>query len=318
MATQIAAGAGQQRRRVQDAVEELPDEEDGARARRRPSWSRARPSRVPTPAVAVPSARERQRDRAGPGRRPAGSQDGPRVSWLETRDEQDPDREQGDDGRPARHAGHRCRAVGSPSSWSLARQSAPRALRPCPGRALRAAGYHRTPWTTGCASPTSLTAPRPKASRPPPRSPSALAGRPSGRPTTSSCRMPTPRDYGRIYDAIVTLAWVGARHPGVRLGTSVIVVPMRNAVTLAKDLATLDSLSGGRVIAGVGIGWNETRVRQRRRRRPVPCPRRVSRRDHQPVAASLVRLERAVPRVASTRSTTSSSGRSRSRRPCRS
>ncbi len=65
-------------------------------------------------------------------------------------------------------------------------------------------------------------------------------------------------DYGRIYDAIVTLAWVGARHPSVRLGTSVIVVPMRNAVTLAKDLATLDSLSGGRVIAGVGIGWNET------------------------------------------------------------
>jgi probable F420-dependent oxidoreductase len=65
-------------------------------------------------------------------------------------------------------------------------------------------------------------------------------------------------DYGNIYDAIVTLAWVGARHPGVRLGTSVIVVPMRNAVTLAKDLATLDSLSGGRVIAGVGIGWNET------------------------------------------------------------
>ena len=56
----------------------------------------------------------------------------------------------------------------------------------------------------------------------------------------------------------MTLAWVGARHPGVRLGTSVIVVPMRNAVTLAKDLATLDSLSGGRVIAGVGIGWNET------------------------------------------------------------
>ena len=65
-------------------------------------------------------------------------------------------------------------------------------------------------------------------------------------------------DYGRIYDAIVTLAWVGARHPNVRLGTSVIVVPMRNAVTLAKDLATLDSLSGGRVVAGVGIGWNET------------------------------------------------------------
>jgi probable F420-dependent oxidoreductase len=65
-------------------------------------------------------------------------------------------------------------------------------------------------------------------------------------------------DYGRIYDAILTLAWVGARHPSIRLATSVIVVPQRNAVVLAKELASLDSLSGGRVIAGVGVGWNET------------------------------------------------------------
>jgi probable F420-dependent oxidoreductase len=63
-------------------------------------------------------------------------------------------------------------------------------------------------------------------------------------------------DYGRIYDAIQTLAWVGARHPVLRLATSVIVVPQRNAIVLAKELATLDSLSGGRAIAGVGVGWN--------------------------------------------------------------
>ena len=63
-------------------------------------------------------------------------------------------------------------------------------------------------------------------------------------------------EYGHIYEAIVTLAWVGARHPGLRLGASVIVVPQRNAVVLAKELATLDSLSGGRVIAGVGVGWH--------------------------------------------------------------
>lgn len=63
-------------------------------------------------------------------------------------------------------------------------------------------------------------------------------------------------DYGRIYDAILTLAWIGARHPGVRLATSVIVVPQRNAIVLAKELASLDSLTGGRVIAGVGVGWN--------------------------------------------------------------
>jgi len=64
-------------------------------------------------------------------------------------------------------------------------------------------------------------------------------------------------EYGRIFEAILTLAWVGARHPKVKLGTSVIVVPQRNAVLLAKELASLDVLSGGRVIAGVGVGWNE-------------------------------------------------------------
>src|SRR5438477_867486 len=68
-------------------------------------------------------------------------------------------------------------------------------------------------------------------------------------------------EYGAIYDVIVTLGWIGGRHPRLRLGTSVIVVPMRNAVVLAKDLATLDSLTGGRVIAGVGVGWNEVEFR---------------------------------------------------------
>jgi probable F420-dependent oxidoreductase len=67
----------------------------------------------------------------------------------------------------------------------------------------------------------------------------------------------TEADYGTIYDVVVTLAWVGAKFPGLRLGTSVIVVPMRNAVVLAKELATLDSLIGGRLTVGVGVGWNE-------------------------------------------------------------
>ncbi len=64
-------------------------------------------------------------------------------------------------------------------------------------------------------------------------------------------------DYGRIYEAILSLAWIGAKYSRVRLGTSVIVVPYRNAVVLAKELATLDALSGGRVMAGVGVGWSE-------------------------------------------------------------
>src|ERR1700693_2210230 len=67
---------------------------------------------------------------------------------------------------------------------------------------------------------------------------------------------PLAADYRRIFDPIVTLAYVAARHQRVKLGTSVIVVPMRHAVILAKELATLDELSGGRVIAGVGVGWS--------------------------------------------------------------
>ena len=65
-------------------------------------------------------------------------------------------------------------------------------------------------------------------------------------------------EYGRIFEAILTLAHVGARHPTLKLGTSVIVVPQRQSVVLAKELATLDALSRGRVIAGVGVGWNRT------------------------------------------------------------
>jgi probable F420-dependent oxidoreductase len=64
-------------------------------------------------------------------------------------------------------------------------------------------------------------------------------------------------DYRTTFDVIQTLAWVGARYPTIKLGTSVIVVPQRNAIVLAKELATLDALSGGRVIAGIGVGWSE-------------------------------------------------------------
>lgn len=63
-------------------------------------------------------------------------------------------------------------------------------------------------------------------------------------------------DYGRIYEIVATLAWVAGRYRTVRVGASVIVVPMRNAVVLAKELSTIDDLSGGRLIVGVGVGWH--------------------------------------------------------------
>jgi probable F420-dependent oxidoreductase len=65
-------------------------------------------------------------------------------------------------------------------------------------------------------------------------------------------------DYYEVFDALITLAHLAQRQPNLRLGISVVVVPMRNAVVLAKELATLDVLSDGRLICGVGVGWNET------------------------------------------------------------
>lgn len=63
-------------------------------------------------------------------------------------------------------------------------------------------------------------------------------------------------DYGRTYEALNLLAWAAGRSTRVRLGASVIVVPMRNSIVLAKELATIDALSRGRLIAGFGVGWS--------------------------------------------------------------
>lgn len=60
--------------------------------------------------------------------------------------------------------------------------------------------------------------------------------------------------YGSILEAITTLAWVAGRHETLRIGTSVVIPAMRDAPQLAKELATLDVLSDGRLIVGVGVG----------------------------------------------------------------
>ena len=56
-------------------------------------------------------------------------------------------------------------------------------------------------------------------------------------------------------DPIATLAFIAAKTKTLRLGTSVLVLPQRNPVVLAKQVATLDALSEGRVDLGVGVGW---------------------------------------------------------------
>jgi len=60
-----------------------------------------------------------------------------------------------------------------------------------------------------------------------------------------------------FYEPILTLTWAAAATRRVRLGTSVMVLPMHHPVPMAKQVATLQSLSAGRVIFGIGVGWLE-------------------------------------------------------------
>lgn len=60
----------------------------------------------------------------------------------------------------------------------------------------------------------------------------------------------------RLFDPFVALAVVAAVTTRLRLGTGVCLAPQHSPITLAKQVATLDVLSGGRVLFGVGAGWN--------------------------------------------------------------
>jgi probable F420-dependent oxidoreductase len=73
-------------------------------------------------------------------------------------------------------------------------------------------------------------------------------------PYSPTGRMPGPEE-SPIPDPLIWLAWVGAATTSLRLATGILILPQRNPVILAKELATLDVLSGGRVELGVGVGW---------------------------------------------------------------
>jgi probable F420-dependent oxidoreductase len=60
-----------------------------------------------------------------------------------------------------------------------------------------------------------------------------------------------------FYDPVLTLTWAAAFTKKIGLGTSVLVLPMRHPLPLAKELATLQCLSEGRLILGAGVGWLE-------------------------------------------------------------
>ena len=63
--------------------------------------------------------------------------------------------------------------------------------------------------------------------------------------------------YTRVFEPLVVLSHLAARTKRLRLGTSIIVLALRNPFVVAKQVATLDVLSGGRVILGLGSGYSE-------------------------------------------------------------
>jgi probable F420-dependent oxidoreductase len=82
-------------------------------------------------------------------------------------------------------------------------------------------------------------------------------------PETSSVQYPGVRTGGavpdflwRLPDPLVALARAGATTSRIKLGTGVCLIPERNPILTAKQVATLDDSSGGRFLLGIGGGWN--------------------------------------------------------------
>lgn len=73
---------------------------------------------------------------------------------------------------------------------------------------------------------------------------------------------PSPMEpQDAILDPVVALTFAAAQTRSVRLGTGIIILPQRNPLVLAKELASLDVLSNGRLILGVGVGYLEPEFR---------------------------------------------------------
>ncbi|HAQ22513.1 MAG TPA: LLM class F420-dependent oxidoreductase [Acidimicrobiaceae bacterium] len=78
-----------------------------------------------------------------------------------------------------------------------------------------------------------------------------------------------------LTDPLTWLTWVGAHTSTIRLATGILILPERNPVVLAKQLGTMDTLTGGRVDLGIGVGW----LREEFDALGIPWERRGARTD---------------------------------------
>ncbi|MGA7262968.1 MAG: TIGR03619 family F420-dependent LLM class oxidoreductase, partial [Stellaceae bacterium] len=69
---------------------------------------------------------------------------------------------------------------------------------------------------------------------------------------------PRAAPWTNVYDPFVAMSFIAAHTARIGVGVSVLIMPYRNPIATAKSLATIDRMSGGRLIAGVGAGWNES------------------------------------------------------------
>jgi probable F420-dependent oxidoreductase len=98
-------------------------------------------------------------------------------------------------------------------------------------------------------------------------------------PYSREGRMPGP-EQAPMPDPLSWLTWVGAHTTTLRLGTGILILPLRSPVVLAKQCATIDRLTGGRFTLGVGVGW----LREEFDAAGVPWDDRAARTDDSIVA----------------------------------
>ncbi|MFD9908411.1 LLM class F420-dependent oxidoreductase [Streptomyces sp. NPDC059063] len=70
-----------------------------------------------------------------------------------------------------------------------------------------------------------------------------------------------PPPYYRTFDPVVALTAAAVATSRIRLGTGIALIPQRDPILFAKEMASLDQVSGGRTVLGIGAGWNREEMR---------------------------------------------------------